>query len=237
MAIRDDAYRDWKDGMKYREIAEKYGVSAGTVKSWASRYWKVQDAEKMQPKSEKGCNPQPKRLQPPAEKLHPKKRGAPPGSSNAKGNKGGAPIGSKNNYRHGFYYDTLTQEEKDFVDAREQITEIERLLNALDLWEIKERRILQELSKLRNSPDSLEVQSTTTSNRETCTTKISIKEYIIRLETLLTQAQRGHMRCIRDLHQIKLDCEKLELFKKKMGDSDAETLEKLDSILERIKEE
>ncbi len=28
-----------KKGLKYRKIAEKYGVSISTVKSWKSRYW------------------------------------------------------------------------------------------------------------------------------------------------------------------------------------------------------
>lgn len=33
------AYKDYKNGMKYKEIAEKYGKSINTVKSWKSRYW------------------------------------------------------------------------------------------------------------------------------------------------------------------------------------------------------
>lgn len=227
MAIRDDAYRDWKNGMKAKALSDKYGISINTTKSWITR-WR---------KKEHQNEGAPKRVHTSSERVHPKKRGGQPGNSNAKGHKGGAPIRNRNNYRHGFYYDALTQEEKEFIDARDQITEIEHLLNALDLWEIKERRILQELSKLRDNSDSLEVQSTITSNQKTCTTKINTKDYMIRLETLLTQAQRGHMRCIRDLHQIKIECEKMELFKKKMGDSDMETLEKLDAILARIKEE
>lgn len=40
MNIKDEAFKDFKNGLKYREIAEKYGVSENTVKSWASRYWK-----------------------------------------------------------------------------------------------------------------------------------------------------------------------------------------------------
>ena len=42
--VREQAFRDYQEGMKYKEIAEKYGVSLSTVKSWAARYWK------------KGCN-------------------------------------------------------------------------------------------------------------------------------------------------------------------------------------
>ena len=40
MSARDDACIDWKNGMKYKEIAKKYGVPVNTVKSWATRYWK-----------------------------------------------------------------------------------------------------------------------------------------------------------------------------------------------------
>lgn len=36
---RDEAKADYASGMKYKEIAAKYGVSISTVKSWKSRYW------------------------------------------------------------------------------------------------------------------------------------------------------------------------------------------------------
>ncbi len=38
--IRDLAYQDYKAGMKYQDIADKYNVSLSTVKSWATRHWK-----------------------------------------------------------------------------------------------------------------------------------------------------------------------------------------------------
>lgn len=34
------AYKDYLEGMKYKDIAAKYGVSISAVKSWKSRYWK-----------------------------------------------------------------------------------------------------------------------------------------------------------------------------------------------------
>lgn len=34
---REQAYQDYLKGMKYSEIAEKYGVTLNTVKSWKSR--------------------------------------------------------------------------------------------------------------------------------------------------------------------------------------------------------
>lgn len=52
--IREQAYVDYKKGMKYKDIAEKYGVSLSAVKSWAARYWKKggcnHSGGKMQPK-------------------------------------------------------------------------------------------------------------------------------------------------------------------------------------------
>lgn len=44
------AFEDYLAGMKYKEIAAKYGVSVSAVKSWKSRYWKD---KKLQPKKSK----------------------------------------------------------------------------------------------------------------------------------------------------------------------------------------
>lgn len=44
----EQAYRDYKQGMKYKDIAKKYGVSENTVKSWKRRQWL---------QYEKGCTP------------------------------------------------------------------------------------------------------------------------------------------------------------------------------------
>lgn len=44
-----DAYKDYRKGMKYKDIADKYNVSLNTVKSWKRRQWA--DIEKgVQPK-------------------------------------------------------------------------------------------------------------------------------------------------------------------------------------------
>lgn len=53
------AQADWESGMKYKQIAEKHGVSLSTVKSWATRYWKNAG---LQPTSEKVATK--KKLQP-----------------------------------------------------------------------------------------------------------------------------------------------------------------------------
>ena len=48
--IRQLAHEDYLAGMKYQDIADKYGVTLSAVKTWAKRYWKV--AKKVA----KGCN-------------------------------------------------------------------------------------------------------------------------------------------------------------------------------------
>lgn len=40
MDVKKQAYEDHKQGMTYKDIANKYGVSLSAVKSWAYRYWK-----------------------------------------------------------------------------------------------------------------------------------------------------------------------------------------------------
>ena len=42
----DLAYIDYCNGMKYKDIAEKYGVTINTVKSWKTRYKWSKDNEK-----------------------------------------------------------------------------------------------------------------------------------------------------------------------------------------------
>lgn len=39
MTKRDEAKQDYLAGLKYKEIADKHGVSVSTVKMWKSRYW------------------------------------------------------------------------------------------------------------------------------------------------------------------------------------------------------
>ena len=49
----EKAEQDYKSGMKYKDIAEKYGTTINTVKSWRKRYgWCREDVA---PKIKKGC--------------------------------------------------------------------------------------------------------------------------------------------------------------------------------------
>lgn len=50
------AYQDYRKGMKYKEIAEKYGVTINTVKSWKTRYkWSKDGKKSVHTKTKKVC--------------------------------------------------------------------------------------------------------------------------------------------------------------------------------------
>lgn len=109
------AEKDYMKGMKYKDIAEKYGVSLNTVKSWKRRYgWSRQKGAP----SENG--------------VHTKKRGGQPGNKNALGNRGGAaPKGNSNAVKHGFFR-TIFPDDEETLAVVEAINE----KDPLDiLWE------------------------------------------------------------------------------------------------------
>jgi uncharacterized protein YjcR len=99
------AEKDYVKGMKYKDIAEKYGVSLNTVKSWKKRYGWTR---------EKGAHKE--------KGVHTKnKRGAPVGNINAKGNKGGAaPKGNQNALKHGFFSKYIPEETLEIMGMLEE---------------------------------------------------------------------------------------------------------------------
>ena len=106
------AENDYITGMKYKEIAEKYGVTINTVKSWKTRYGWNRNKKGVHTKSEKVCT----------------QKGGQPGNKNALGNNGGAPEQNKNAEKHGLFAKYLPEETLDIVNNM--------TLNPLDiLWD------------------------------------------------------------------------------------------------------
>lgn len=100
------AEKDYKKFLPYKDIAEKYGVSIETVKSWRKRYgWKRAKTK-----------PKPK-----------KKIGAPFGNKNAMGNSGGPPVGSQNALKHGLFAKYLPLDMIGVIEEIETISTIEIL--------------------------------------------------------------------------------------------------------------
>ncbi|MGJ3548129.1 phage terminase small subunit [Bacillus subtilis] len=92
------AYKDYVKGMKYKDLAEKYGVSVNTIKSWKQRHgWE----------RKKGA---------PIEKSVHTKKGGQPGNKNALGNNGGAPHKNQNAATHGFFSKFLPEETLEIME-------------------------------------------------------------------------------------------------------------------------
>ncbi|MET1173786.1 phage terminase small subunit [Paenibacillus amylolyticus] len=97
------AEQDYLDGLKYKEIAEKYDVSLNTVKSWKQRHGWNREKGAHSPKG-----------------MHTKRPGAPPGNQNAKGNRGGsAPKGNSNAKTHGLFAKYLPAEAREIMEQIE----------------------------------------------------------------------------------------------------------------------
>ncbi|TDQ35269.1 phage terminase small subunit [Aureibacillus halotolerans] len=98
------AHKDYAAGLKYKEIAEKHGVSINTVKSWKQRHgW---TRKKGAHKTEKGAH---------------KKAGAPVGSKNALGNRGGsAPARNQNASTHGLFAKFLPAETREIIETMQE---------------------------------------------------------------------------------------------------------------------
>ena len=210
-----EAYKDWRKGLKYKEIAEKYDVSLSAVKSWASRDWK-----------KKGCEKGSKKVTGKDKKTQP--RGAPLGNKNAIGNTGGAPIGNRNNYKHGLYqtiyWDTLDEEEKSLIFNMD-FEEEQSIIDQIRLLTVRERRLMKEITKSKEVKGGLALDSViqrkletkgniikddSQTQKETTTKTISTFEVLMKLEAELTRVQSKKTRCIEALNKIRTERRKIE---------------------------
>jgi uncharacterized protein YjcR len=153
------AKRDYLSGMKNQEIADKYGVSLNTVKSWIKRHGWKQEKDALE--TGKGCTLN-------GQGVHPKKkRGAPPGNKNAVGNKGGAPPGNDNAVGnrggHGgppgnkkavttgeyetIWFDTLTAEEQQLF-GKVNTSPLAQAEESIIFLTFRERRMMERIAKL-----------------------------------------------------------------------------------------
>ena len=208
LELRDQAYADYRQGMKYKEIAEKYGVSLSAVKSWAARYWKTK----------KGCNQSDKKLQSKKKKVA--TSGAPPGNKNAIGNKGGAaPIGNKNAVTTGEFetllFDCLEPEEKQLAAAVPNYKGLGEM-DAEQLWETTldpERRMLKRIENLRQA-DFITVKKKKGTEKDKWTDldeKHATLGQIQNIEDALTRVQARKQAAIDSLHRFGVDDARLEI--------------------------
>ncbi|MDN0040591.1 phage terminase small subunit [Bacillus aerophilus] len=109
------AEKDYVKGMKYKDLAEKYGVSINTIKSWKKRHgWE----------RKKGA---------PKEKSVHTKKGGQPGNKNAVGNSGGAPARNQNAKTHGFYSKHMPAEAFEIMQDIQELSPVDMLWEQIQI--------------------------------------------------------------------------------------------------------
>ncbi len=231
----ETAYSDYKKGLKYKEIAEKHGVSLNTVKSWAVRYWKKLDKDN---ENEVATNM--------GEKLQPKRKpGAPKGNQNAVGNDGGPPEGKQNNYKHGLYekvsYSNLSLEEQMILN-NETIDEEQELIRTIRFSDIQVNRFLEKINKEEMSKGLVlsGVSKTVSKNEEgkdicnsTTTITTAAHDLIIRYYNEIGKITAKKIRCLEALSKIGLEKQRLKMLKEKI-DRDSGGNGNIDALVSSI---
>lgn len=120
--VRQQAETDYMSGMKYKEIAEKYGVTMNTVKSWKTRYqWSRGNEKSVHTKSKKVCTQKQR------------EKGGQTGNQNAAGHGGTGPPGNKNAEKYGFFSKYLPEETREIFSAISQADPLDLLWHQIQL--------------------------------------------------------------------------------------------------------
>lgn len=145
-----EAEKLFNDGMAMVDIAKKLGISAGTVRSWKNRNgWGGETKSKKRNVAKKGDKKN--------ATLQKRKRGGQPGNQNSKGvskgkgnpNPNPPPDATKHGAYRAVFLDALDEDEQDLLEAIPQDEE-SLLIEQIQLFSIRERRILKAINKYRN---------------------------------------------------------------------------------------
>lgn len=202
MDKKQQAFEDWKKGMKYQEIADKYGISLSTVKSWAVRYWKKNETKKVATGEKKVATTTAKKLQ-------------------LLENKGGAPKGNKNHLKHGIYekilFEFLSQEEQELFLQQEidEVEECKKMIRFCDLQILKFMRKIKELeqksgglvvsgvSKKKTITNGIERDATSdVTEEEVATNTVAVHELILKYNNEIEKAKKQKMKCLEVLFKF-----------------------------------
>jgi uncharacterized protein YjcR len=154
-----EAEKLFNNGIPMVEIAKKLGISDGTVRSWKNRYGWGKTSKKNK------CNVAKEKDKKNAT-LQKKKRGGQPGNQNSKGVSKGKgnpnPTPPPDRTKHGGYVpafmDALDEDEQELVATIPIDTEAQ-LMEQIQLFSIRERRILRAINKYREQKGDVAVSS------------------------------------------------------------------------------
>jgi len=156
-----EAEKLFNDGMAMVEIAKKLGVSDGTVRSWKNRYGWADKSKKNKRNVAKKDGKKTATLQK-------KKKGGQLGNQNSKGSSKGKgnpkPVPPPDRTKHGGYVpvfmDALDEDEQELVATIPEDTE-QQLMEQIQLFSIRERRILKAINKYREQKGDVAVADVT----------------------------------------------------------------------------
>lgn len=160
----EQMYLDSKGNIKLVDIAEKLGLPDNKVRKWKSLDgW---DA-KLHPVTSENGKKKPVERSTKDKGSVPPKRGAPKGNKNAVGGKGNPnptpPI--KHGAYSAVYWDVLDDEEKGLIADMPKDEEM-LLIEQIQLFSVRERRIMQAINKYRNSESPVAIAFTQRSEKK-----------------------------------------------------------------------
>lgn len=221
----------FKKGLKLADIAKKLDVPEGTVRSWKNREkW----SKKSPPKEQ--CNVA-KEGEKSNATLQKKKHGGQPGNKNSVGHVASVPKRNKNAEKHGafskLYFKDIDEDEWELISCMED-TEEGQLLLQLQLFSIRERRLMNSIRKYRDMEinnqglavegvsktkkvedltnidgESIETGKYKKITETTITNTKAVISSIVTLEAELTKIQRAKTKAIETLTQMRIEKEKL----------------------------
>lgn len=184
-------YLESKGNIKLVEIAEKLGLPDNKVRKWKSLdNWEG----KLHPtKAEKSKKKPVERSTKEKGSVPPKKKvGAPKGNTNAKGHKN--PVPPPDTTKHGgysaVYWDVLDEEELGLIEEIPK-NEEDLLIEQIQLFSVRERRIMQAINKYRNMDGPVAIAFTQRSERKrSFDTPEDEKEYNRRVQEKIDKDER-----------------------------------------------
>lgn len=187
-------YLESKGNIKLVDIAEKLGLPDNKVRKWKSLdNWEG----KLHPTKAENSKKKPVERSTKEKGSVPSKRGAPKGNTNAKGNKGNPkptnttpPDRTKHGGYSAVYWDTLDDDELGMIEEIPKDEE-ELLIEQIQLFSVRERRIMKAINKYRTMDGPVAIAFTQRSERKrSFDTPEDEKEYNRRVQEKIDKDER-----------------------------------------------
>lgn len=187
-------YLENKGNIKLVDIAEKLGLPDNKVRKWKSLdNWEG----KLHPTKAENSKKKPVERSTKEKGSVPSKRGAPKGNTNAKGNKGNPkptnttpPDRTKHGGYSAVYWDTLDDDELGMIEEIPKDEE-ELLIEQIQLFSVRERRIMKAINKYRTMDGPVAIAFTQRSERKrNFDTPEDEKEYNRRVQEKIDKDER-----------------------------------------------